>query len=91
MEEMTDLARLGRMPDPDYRTVQFSSYDRRSVSPEVEGWFSNSDGFGGEPIPGFQQVLREPGADGIGLYLLLEETGPGAVVRTWSAAKAPDV
>jgi len=46
LDEMSDMAGLARMPDPPYTTVQFSSYDRRSVSPEAAGWYSNSDGFG---------------------------------------------
>jgi hypothetical protein len=65
--------------------VQFSSYDRRSTGPEAPGWFSNADGFGREPIPGFAAVLRAPGADGVGLYLMADVAGPGAIVRGWSA------
>ncbi|RMH01484.1 MAG: DUF2961 domain-containing protein [Planctomycetota bacterium] len=84
--ELTDLARLARLPEPDYRLVQFSSYDRRSVSEEdPAGWFANADGFGGEPIPGFAAVLREPDERGVGEYLVCEVSGPGAIVRGWSA------
>ena len=85
LEEMRDLGRLARWPDPAYRTVQFSSYDRRSTTSEAPGWFSNADGFGGEPIPGFLKVLREPRDGNAGLYLLAEASGPGAIVRGWSA------
>ena len=85
LDEMTDLGRLTRLPDPSYRTIQFSSYDRRSVKPGEAGWFANEDGFGGEPIPGFEKVLKEPGADGTGEYLICDEEGPGAVVRFWTA------
>ena len=46
--EMVDLARLGDFPDPYFKTVQFSSYDRRSKAPNTPGWYANSDGFGGE-------------------------------------------
>jgi len=84
-DEMTDLARLARWPNPPYRAVQFSSYDRRSTSSEAPGWFSNADGFGGEPIPGFCKVLREPREGKAGLYLLAEVRGPGAIVRGWTA------
>ena len=84
-EEMIDLVGLAEFPDPFYRTVQFSSYDRRSNLPEGPDWFANSDGFGGEPIPGFEAVLREPGADSIGEYLMAEVEGPGALVRLWTA------
>ncbi len=85
LEEMSDLERLARWPDPAYRTIQFSSYDRRSTTSEAPGWFSNADGFGGEPIPGFLKVLRAPGEGQNGLYLLAQATGPGAIVRGWSA------
>ncbi len=83
--ELTDLDRLARLPDPDYRTVQFGSSDRRSVSPDQPGWFANADGFGQEPTPGFVKTLREPGADGVGEYLVCDVDGPGAIVRGWSA------
>lgn len=82
---MADLEGLARWPDPAYRTVQFSSYDRRSTTSEAPGWFANADGFGGEPTPGFQKVLRQPGGGQNGLYLLAEAKGPGAIVRGWSA------
>jgi hypothetical protein len=83
--EMTDLGRLARWPVPAYRTVQFSSFDRRSTTPEAPGWFSNADGFGGEPIPGFVKTLRAPAEGKAGLYLLADVRGPGAIVRGWSA------
>ncbi|MCY2993373.1 MAG: hypothetical protein NTY19_36675 [Planctomycetota bacterium] len=85
LEEMSDLGRLARWPEPAYRTVQFSSYDRRSTTSESPGWFSNADGFGREPIAAFQKVLREPRDGQPGLYLLAEVTGPGAIVRGWTA------
>jgi hypothetical protein len=85
LQEMWDLESLARWPDPSYRTVQFSSYDRRSTTSEAPGWFSNADGFGGEPIPGFLKVLRAAREGQDGLYLLAEANGPGAIVRGWSA------
>ena len=86
LHEMTDMTRLTCAPEPAYKTVQFSSYDRRSNLPGGPGWFANSDGFGGEPIPAFQAVVKEPGADGVGEYLICDVQGPGAIVRTWTAA-----
>lgn len=82
---MTDLERLATTPAENYRSVQFSSYDRRSVSPDKPYWFGNADGFGLEPVPGFEKVLREPGSDGIGEYLMCDVKGPGAIVRLWTA------
>lgn len=85
LREMVDLDGLSRFPDPAAKTIQFSSYDRRSQRVDAPGWFANSDGFGGEPIPGFVRVLRAPGSDGAGEYLMAEVDGPGAIVRGWTA------
>ncbi len=86
LHEMIDTVRLGQFPQPAYKTVQFSSYDRRSSIPEGPGWFANSDGFGNEPIPNFEKVLEAPSDDKPGRYLICDVEGPGAIVRTWSAA-----
>jgi hypothetical protein len=91
VREMVDLERLANYPDPGYRTVQFSSYDRRSKSPDEPGWFSNSDGFGKEPLPGFIEVLKEKGEDGTGEYLICDVEGPGAIVRLWTARIYGDI
>ena len=85
-KELIDLARLAQFPEPAFRTVQFSSYDRRSKIPGGPDWFANSDGFGNEPKPNFEKVLEEPDAEGIGEYLIADVRGPGAIVRLWSAA-----
>jgi hypothetical protein len=85
LDEMTDLKRLTEFPDPAYRCIQFSSYDRRSTKTSDEGWFANSDGFGNEPVPGFEKIIKSPDQDGIGEYLLCDVVGPGAIVRLWSA------
>jgi hypothetical protein len=90
-KEMIDLEGLTRFPNPAFRTVQFSSFDRRSNLPGGPGWFANSDGFGGEPIPNFEKTIKEPGPDGSGEYLVADLKGPGAVVRLWSAAIAGKV
>jgi hypothetical protein len=84
--EMIDMAGLTYFPEPSFRTVQFSSFDHRSNLPGGPDWFANSDGFGGEPIPNFEEVIREPGEDGIGEYLIADVQGPGAIVRLWTAA-----
>lgn len=86
VNEMIDMHHLTRFPSPAYKTVQFSSYDRRSNLPGGPGWFENSDGFGGEPIPNFEGTLKEPAADGVGEYLICDVPGPGAIVRVWTAA-----
>lgn len=85
LNEMVDLQRLPEFSEPFYKTIQFSSYDRRSTSVAEEGWFANSDGFGNEPIPGFEEVIDEPGQDGIGRYLICDVQGPGVIQRLWTA------
>ena len=85
-EEMADLEALARFPDPDFRTIQFSSFDRRSRVPGGPDWFANADGFGGEPIPNFEKVLKAPEGTGPGEYLMADIPGPGAVVRLWTAS-----
>ena len=84
-EEMIDLPRLVELPAQPYKYVQFSSYDRRSTNISEPGWFANSDGFGNEPIPGFERVLKAPDDQGIGEYLICDVKGPGAILRLWTA------
>jgi hypothetical protein len=86
LDEMTDLNRLTRISDQPCRVVQFSSYDRRSKNQADTTWFCNDDGFGGEPIPGFEKVLVQPDSGGTGEYLICDIKGPGAVQRLWTAA-----
>jgi len=86
VEEMVDMVNLTEFPNPYYKTVQYSSYDHRSRVPGTADWFANSDGFGGEPVANFEKVLTPPNAAGIGEYLICDQTGPGAIVRVWTAA-----
>jgi hypothetical protein len=85
LSEMVNLERLTRLPAESYKTVQYSSYDRRSISPADSDWFSNEDGFGGEPIPGFEEVLKKPDSTGVGEYLICDVQKPGAILRLWTA------
>lgn len=91
VDALTDLRALAITPDPWFKTVQFSSHDRRSVVPGGPHWFANEDGFGNEPVPNFEAVLRAPGADGVGEYLVCDVRGPGAIVRTWTARIAGSI
>ena len=79
LEEMTDLDHLAEYPEPAYKTVQFSSYDRRSTDSAVltdENWFANGDR---------GQYLRTEDHDGRREWVMVDVDGPGAVVRIWSA------
>lgn len=86
VEDMVDLYRLGDFPVPAYKTIQFSSYDHTSTLPGGPNWFANSDGFGNEPVPNFEEVLELPQGDQPGRYVICDVEGPGAIVRTWTAA-----
>ncbi|RKX41084.1 MAG: hypothetical protein DRP64_11760 [Verrucomicrobia bacterium] len=91
LDEMVDLNRLAEFPVPLYKTVQYSSYDRTSTVPEGEGWFNNADGFGNEPIPNFQSVIRAATDDQPGEYVMCDVAGPGAIVRLWTARLEGDL
>ncbi|MBN1588979.1 MAG: DUF2961 domain-containing protein [Pirellulales bacterium] len=86
LDDMVNFDRLTQMPDPVYRTFQFSSYDRRANLPEGPHWFGNSDGFGSEPVPAVVREIKKADRSGIGVYVIAEVNGPGAIVRCWTAA-----
>jgi hypothetical protein len=85
-EEMIDLERLSSIPDPYYSMVQYSSYDHRSILPGGPEWWANSDGFGGEPEPNFEEVISYDPESGLGEFVVADVEGPGAIVRLWTAA-----
>jgi len=93
LDELINLERLTEISDPSYKILHFTSYDRRSKgkSPDEEGWFLNSDGFGKEPIPNFEMIVEEPDQDNIGNYLICDVEGPGAIIRTWTAKITGDI
>ena len=91
IDEMVDMHRLTRFPDPAFKTIQFSSYDHRSSVPGGKAWFYNSDGFGKEPIPNFEAVVKVPEEDAPGEYIMCDVEGPGAIVRLWTAQIAGTV
>ncbi len=77
ISEMTDLHALASFPEPPYVCRQFSSYDRKSTTPDDhESWFANADA---------GHYLRVEQNDGRTEYVMAEMDGPGAVVRIWSA------
>ncbi len=77
LDEMVDLRRLMRLPEPAYVTKQFSSYEPPSVThSEHAGWFANWD-------RGY--YLRVEEKNGRKEHVMMDAEGPGAVVRIWSA------
>jgi len=74
LKEMASPEAITRFPDPSYRLVQQSSYDRKTIHPDSSGWFANDD---------YTQFIREEENDGRREYVMFEAAGPGAVVRWW--------
>jgi len=75
LRELVDRDAIARWPEPAYTCKQFSSYDRKSKSPD-EDWFANADA---------GQFLREEQNAGRTEWVLMDTEGPGAIVRFWSA------
>jgi len=74
LKEMADPEAITHFPDPSYKLIQQSSYDRRSIHPDSAGWFANDD---------YTQFIREENNDGRREFVMFEADGPGAVVRWW--------
>ena len=78
MDQMTDLAGMAEFPQPAYTCKQFSSYDRKAVSPSQD-WFANGD---------VGQYLRVEERNGRKEHVMMDTDGPGVIVRIWSANPA---
>lgn len=77
LKQTWDLHVSSRMPDPRFQSLQASSYDRRSETPdEPEAWFANRDS---------GHFVRRARVDGRSEWVLAELEGPGAITRLWSA------
>ncbi len=50
LNEMTDKTAITYFPKNEYTLKQFSSYDRKTVSPENNDWWANAD---------YTQFIRE--------------------------------
>ncbi len=74
LTEMTDRNAITRFPAPFYNLRQFSSYDRKSVSPSDSNWFANDD---------YTQFIGFDTSHGRKEYILFDTDGPGAIVRWW--------
>ncbi|MDE3067087.1 MAG: DUF2961 domain-containing protein [Verrucomicrobiota bacterium] len=77
VHRLTDLQCLAVVPEPGETTRQWSSYDRHSrydaATDKYVDWDANGDNNG---------VIRMEGTNAV----LAEMTGPGCIVRIWSAA-----
>ena len=80
LNEMTDRDALAHWPKPAYTAKEFTSYDRRSVSPDKPGWFANQD---------YSNYLRTEDRDGRQEYVMMDTEGPGAIVCFFKATTDP--
>lgn len=74
LREMISAEVVTRWPHPLYQTFQASSYDRKSVAPDQRGWYANADA---------SQYIREEVLNGRREKVMMDEDGPGAIVRFW--------
>ena len=74
LNEMTDKTVLTLFPENEYLLKQFSSYDRKSISPDDKNWWANAD---------YTQFIREELNEGRREFVLFDAQGPGAIVRWW--------
>jgi hypothetical protein len=72
LREMSDVESLARIPQPSFRSHLESSHERPGDTPTHRSWFGNADAGGFVRMDGDRRVL-------------LEVTGPGALVRIWAA------
>jgi hypothetical protein len=75
LHEMTDRDALARRPDPAYTLKQISSHDPAKRDPADEAtWHSNHD---------YEQFVRTEVNEGRHEWVIMDEAGPGAIVRFW--------
>jgi hypothetical protein len=75
LDEMIDSEGLAKWPQPAYRQLQASSYNRASQVRGGPGWFADSDGVG---------FIRTEQHDGRTEWVLMEHDGPGCITRIWT-------
>ena len=81
LHEMVDRDSVARFPRFDFRLKQHSSYNRASKTPGNEkGWFNNKDNNTSDKDNNFIRVEENNGNQE---WVLMEDDGPGAIVRTW--------
>lgn len=74
INDMTNPRLLSEYPEPAFLSKQFSSYDRRTIAPDQDGWFANGDA---------SWFVREETNAGRREFVMMDAEGPGAVVRFW--------
>ncbi len=80
LAEMTDPDAVARFPEPNYRCLQASSYNRASTNrnqpnQDASGWFADSDGVG---------FIRTESINGKEEWVMMEHQGPGCITKMWT-------
>ena len=75
LKEMVDREKITQFPTINYQSKQASSYNRESVSPDLPGWFADSDGVSYE---------RVEELNGKKEWVLMEDLGPGVITKIWA-------
>lgn len=66
---------MAQWPDPSYRSLESTSYNRESTHRDAPGWFADSDGTG---------FIREESGPNGKEYVIMEHDGPGAITKMWT-------
>lgn len=75
LDEMVRYDAVARWPEIPYTAKQASSYDRHRVAPDQPGWFANDDA---------GHYIRTEEHHGRQERVMMEASGPGAIVRLFS-------
>ena len=75
LNEIIDRDLIAQFPESAYESKQASSYNRESVSPDLPGWFADSDGEG---------FVRVEEINGQKEWVLMEDEGPGCITKIWA-------
>ena len=81
LAEMVDRDQAARLPAHPFHCLQASSYDRAQTDPNnPKTWFANHD---------YEQFIRTETNEGRKEWVIMEHTGPGAIVRFWAPVHQP--
>lgn len=75
LKEMVDRDKISQFPESNYKTLQASTYNRESVSPNLPGWFADGDGLG---------FIRTEVINGKTEWVIMEDHGPGCIAKIWA-------
>ena len=81
LEEMSNPDANTYLPSPRFTARLWSSHDRKTTTPEADGWFANAD---------FSQFLREENNEERREQVMLDAQGPGAITRFWVTVARTD-